>query len=90
MKPFGENILPAKVILYTAIPKPGEAVQKFHQTLHGLQLDSPRAQSNLVLVLGSFRQIVARELSTPTDAATLIEYTGIDPNAPIALAAWTS
>ena len=90
VKPFGENIFPAKVDLYTAIPKPGEAVQKFYQTLHGLQMDSPRAQSNLVLVLGTLRQIVARELSTPTDATTLIEYTGIDPNAPIALAAWST
>ncbi|HJS23544.1 MAG TPA: transglutaminase domain-containing protein [Pyrinomonadaceae bacterium] len=89
VKPFGENIFPAKVLLYTAIPKPGEAVQKFYQTLHGLQMDSPRAQSNLALVLGSFRQVVAGELSAPADASTLIEYTGIDPNAPIALAAWT-
>ncbi|HEX7772377.1 MAG TPA: transglutaminase domain-containing protein, partial [Pyrinomonadaceae bacterium] len=90
VKPFGENIFPAKVNLYTAIPKPGEAVQKFYQTLHGLQLDSPRAQSNLVLVLGAFRQIVGRELSAPSDASALIDYTGIDPNAPIALAAWTA
>lgn len=89
VKPFGENIFPAKVNLYTAIPKPGEAVQKFYQTLQGLQLDSPRAQSNLVLVLGAFRQIVGRELSAPPDASALIDYTGIDPNAPIALAAWT-
>ena len=89
VKPFGENIFPEKVLLYTAIPKPGEAVQKFYQTLHGLQMDSPRAQSNLVLILGTLRQLVARELSAPADASALIEYTGIDPNAPIALAAWT-
>ena len=88
VKPFGENIFPAKVFHYTAIPNPGQAVQKFYETLHGLQMDSPRAQSNLVFVLGAFRQTIGRDLSAPTDAPALLEYTGIDPNAPIAMAAW--
>jgi len=90
VKPFGENIFPVKVIHYTAIPNPGQAVQKFYETLHGLQMDSPRAQSNLVLVLGAFRQTISEELSAPADAPALFEYTGIDPNAPIAMAAWTT
>ena len=90
VKPFGENIFPAKVLHYTAIQKPGQTVQKFYETLHGLQMDSPRAQSNLVLVLGAIRQMVGRELSAPADAPALIEYTGIDPNAPIAMASWTT
>ncbi|HEV2836289.1 MAG TPA: hypothetical protein VGW58_13270, partial [Pyrinomonadaceae bacterium] len=51
IKPFAENLFPQKVRHYAAIPKPGEAVQKFYETLHGLQMDSPRAQSNLVLMI---------------------------------------
>ena len=90
VKPFGENLFPQQVRHFTAIPKPSEAVQKFYETLHGLQMDSPRAQSNLVLMMGSIREQLGQALSAPVDATSLIEYTGIDPDAPIALAAWTA
>ncbi|HEV2837152.1 MAG TPA: transglutaminase domain-containing protein, partial [Pyrinomonadaceae bacterium] len=90
IKPFAENLFPQKVRHYTAIPKPGEAVQKFYETLHGLQMDSPRAQSNLVLMIGNIRRLLGLELSAPADAETLIEYTGIDPDSPIALGSWTA
>ena len=90
IKPFAENLFPQKLRHYTAIPKPGEAVQKFYETLHGLQMDSPRAQSNLVLMIGNIRRLLGLELSAPADAETLIEYTGIDPDSPIALGSWTA
>ncbi|HSK63349.1 MAG TPA: transglutaminase domain-containing protein [Pyrinomonadaceae bacterium] len=89
IKPFAENLFPTKVQHYTAIPNPGQAVQNFYQTLHGLQMDSPRAQSNLVLTMGNVRRLIGFELSAPVDAETLIEYSGIDPDSPIALASWT-
>lgn len=90
VKPFAENLFPKNTWHYTAITNPGQAVQKFYESLHGLQLDSPRAQSNLILMMGFVRQSLAQGLSAPVDAPTLIEYTGIDPNSPIAMAAWTS
>jgi len=90
IKPFAENLFPNRVSHYAAIPKPGQSVQRFYETLNGLQMDSPRAQASLVLVIGYLRQELANELSAPAEAATLIEYTGIDPDSPIALAAWTS
>jgi tetratricopeptide (TPR) repeat protein len=90
IKPFGENLFPQHVRHFTAIPQPRQAVQKFYETLHGLQMDSPRAQSNLVLMMGSIRQQLGEALSAPIDATSLIEYTGVDPDAPIALAAWTA
>jgi tetratricopeptide (TPR) repeat protein len=90
VKPFGENVLPRKLRHYTAIPNPGQSVQHFYETLHGLQMDSPRAQAGLVLMMSYWRQEMANRMSAPADAATLIEYTGIDPNSPIALASWTS
>src|SRR5215213_386839 len=89
VKSFGENLFPKKVVHYTAIPNPGQAVEKFYETLHGLQLESPRAQSNLVLMMGGVRQMLAGALSAPADAARLIDYTGIDPDSPIALTVWT-
>jgi hypothetical protein len=90
VKPFAENIFPHNLRHYTAIPNPGQSVQRFYETLNGLQMDSPRAQASLVLVINFLRQTLANELGAPADAATLIEYTGIDPNAPIVMGAWTS
>ncbi|HEU5130820.1 MAG TPA: hypothetical protein VFT26_01910, partial [Pyrinomonadaceae bacterium] len=90
VKPFGENLFPKKVRHYTAIPNPSQSVQRFYETLNGLQMDSPRAQASLVLVISFLRQQLANQLSAPADAATLIEYTGIDPNSPITMAAWLS
>lgn len=90
VKPFAENLFPRKVRHYTAIPNPGQSVQRFYETLNGLQMESPRAQASLVLTIGSLRQFLANELSAPAEAATLIEYTGIDPNSPIAMGVWTA
>lgn len=90
VKPFAENLFPKKINHYIAIPKPGEAVEKFYETLQGLQLDSARAQSNLVLVMNGIRLMLAQQLSAPAGAPALLEYTGIDTNAPIALGAWTA
>ncbi|HET6973484.1 MAG TPA: hypothetical protein VFH96_05630, partial [Pyrinomonadaceae bacterium] len=90
VKPFGENLFPRKVRHYTAIPAPGQSVQRFYETLNGLQLETPRAQAGLVLMIGYLRQLLANQLSAPAEAATLIEYTGIDPNSPIAMGTWTA
>jgi tetratricopeptide (TPR) repeat protein len=90
VKPFGENLFPKKVRHYIAIPKPGEAVQKFYETLQGLQLDSPRSQASLALMLNGVRQFMAEQLNAPAGAPSLLEYTGIDTNAPIALGSWTA
>lgn len=90
VKPFAENLFPKKVRHYTAIPNPRQAVQKFHQTLNSLQMDSPRDQANLVLVMGNIRRLLGRELSAPPDAESLIDYTGIDPDSPIVLGSWTA
>ena len=90
VKPFAENLFPRKVRHYTAIPKPGESVQRFYETLNGLQMDSPRAQASLVLMISYLRQQLAYGLSAPPEATTLIEYTGVDPNSPIVMGSWTS
>ncbi|HEX6284744.1 MAG TPA: hypothetical protein VFZ71_07710, partial [Pyrinomonadaceae bacterium] len=90
IKPFAENLFPQKVAHYTAIPNPREAVQKFYGTLSGLQMDSPRAQSDFVLMLTGLRQLLGSTLSAPHDAEALIDYTGINPDSPIALGSWTA
>ena len=89
IQPFAENLFPQRVTHYTAIPNPAQTVQRFYATLHGLQLESPRAQSNLVLVIGGLREQLGQHLGAPPDAPALIEYTGIKSDSPIALGVWT-
>ncbi|HTG88272.1 MAG TPA: HEAT repeat domain-containing protein, partial [Pyrinomonadaceae bacterium] len=90
IKSFGENLFPRKMTHYSALPNPAQAVQRFYATLHGLQLDSPRAQASLVLVMGKLRETLGQNLGAPSDAPTLIEYTGIQPDSPIAMGVWTA
>ena len=90
VKAFAENLFPQKVTHFTAIPNPAQAVQKLYETLHGLQLDSPRAQANLILIMGGLRQGLGQQLGAPSDAPALIDYTGIKPDSPIVLGAWTA
>lgn len=90
LKPFAENLFPKKVRHYTAIPNIGQTTQKFYETLNGLQMDSPRAQSNVVLILNAARQMLANEWSAPAEAETVTEYSGIDLKSPVALSSWTA
>lgn len=90
VKTFAENLLPKRLRHYTAIPNPAQAVERFYETLNGLQLDSPRAQSTLTLLMGTFRQRVGHQLGAPANAPALIDYTGIKPDAPIVMASWTA
>jgi len=90
VKAFAENLFPQRVTHYSAIPNPGQTVQRFHQTLHGLQLDSPRAQANLIWVIGRFKEGLSQQLGAPPDAAALIDYTGINPDSPIVFGAWSA
>ncbi|HEU4767874.1 MAG TPA: transglutaminase domain-containing protein, partial [Pyrinomonadaceae bacterium] len=89
VKSFAENLFPKQVRHYAAIPNPAQTVQRFYETLHGLQLNSPRAQANLILVMGNIRQKLGQELGAPPDAA-LIDYTGIQPDSPFVVGSWTA
>jgi tetratricopeptide (TPR) repeat protein len=88
VKPLAENVFPKKVTHFVAIPNPGQAVEKFYDSLRGIQMDSPRAQSSLVLMMGGARQILGQQLGAPPEASSLIEYTGIKSDSPITLAEW--
>ncbi len=90
VKSLAENLFPKKLRHYAAIPNPAQTVQRFYETLHGLQLDSPRAQANLVLVMGGLREKLGQELGAPPDAAALIDYTGIKPDSPFVVGSWTA
>jgi tetratricopeptide (TPR) repeat protein len=88
IKPFAENLFPQRVTHYLSIPNPAQAVDKFYNSLRSIQMDSPRAQSSLVLAMSSSRQQLGLKLSAPAEAPSLIDYTGIKSDAPINLAEW--
>jgi tetratricopeptide (TPR) repeat protein len=90
IKPLGENLFPQRVKHYAAIQNPRQTMRKFYESLHGLQMDSPRSQASLVLMLTNVRKFLAQSLSAPVDADELIDYSGIDADAPIALGSWTA
>ncbi|HEX5889107.1 MAG TPA: transglutaminase domain-containing protein [Pyrinomonadaceae bacterium] len=90
IKSFAENLFPKRVEHFTAIPNPRQAVHKFYETLNGLQMDSPRDQSHLVMMMIGLRRTFGGQLAAPYDADTLVDYTGIDPDSPIAFGAWTA
>jgi Flp pilus assembly protein TadD len=90
IKSFAENLFPKRVKHYTAIPNPRQAVQRLYDSLNGLQMDSPRDQSNLVMMMIHVRRLFGAVLAAPYQADSLIDYTGIDPDSPIAMGAWTA
>lgn len=90
VKPFAENLFPKRVEHFTAIPNPRQTLQRFYETLNGLQMDSPRDQSHFVVMVIQLRRVLGGQLAAPYDADTLIDYTGIDLDSPIAFGAWTT
>lgn len=82
-----ENIFPQEVQHFAMVPNPGQAIQNLYESLQGIQMDSARGQSNLVLIMSNLRKALGEELAAPPEG-NLIDYTGIRPDAPIFLASW--
>jgi tetratricopeptide (TPR) repeat protein len=88
VKPNAENLFPQRVEHYASIPNPGQTIQRFYETLQGIQMDSARSQANLALVLGGLRQLLGRQLAAPNETTALITQTGVNPDSPISWAGW--
>src|SRR6185295_8057228 len=89
IKPMGANLFPRRVTHFAGIPNPNQTVNRFYESLRGIQMDSARAQSSLVLTMGGSRQLLGQLFSAPPEAESLIDYTGIKSDAAIGLAQWT-
>lgn len=89
VKPLAENLFPERVEHFAALPNPGQTVQKFYESLQSIQMDSPRSQSSLALVMGGVRKLLGQELAAPLEG-TLFDSTGIKADAPISMAGWIS
>ena len=87
LSPLGENAFPEQMMHYVAIPKPAEAFGKLGESLNSIQMDSARAQANMVLVLNGVQRQLGREFGAPIDGSVL-DYSGVSTTAPIALGVW--
>ncbi len=86
---FGENVFPENVTLYAALPKPGEALSKFGDSLSNMQMDTAREQAQFLLMFHSLREAMMSSLGAKTDDS-LLDSAGIKADAPIAVGSWTA
>jgi tetratricopeptide (TPR) repeat protein len=84
---LGENAFPRQVTHYVSIPNPSSLVDKFGSSLKNIQMDSARAQANLVLVLTGFDRLFRQQVGAPAEGAAL-NYTGIKTDAPLSAGSW--
>ncbi|MEW6125811.1 MAG: transglutaminase domain-containing protein [Acidobacteriota bacterium] len=89
ISPLGENLFPANTMLYTALPKPGEAFDKLGDSLTNLQMDSAREQSQFVVFMEALRAQLTATLAGD-EGETFFEQVGINADAPIAFGNWTA
>lgn len=85
--PLGENIFPTNVTSFTAIPNLSSALDKLDDSLGGIQMHSARGQASLVLLINSFKDYIRRLLATG-DTTSILDYIGIKPDSPAAVAVW--
>ena len=89
ISPLGENLFPANVRLYAALPNPGVALNKLGDSLRSIQMDSAQGQASLVLMLSYAREQLAGLFGSPHGEA-MLDYLGIKLDAPVAMASWTA
>jgi tetratricopeptide (TPR) repeat protein len=87
LSPFGENAFPEKMTHYVAIENPADTFHKLSESLNNIQLDSARAQANLVLVLNGTQKLLAASLSTPS-GGSITDYSGIKATSPAVFGSW--
>jgi tetratricopeptide (TPR) repeat protein len=84
---FGENAFPKQMTHFVSVPNPATAVEKLGASLNNIQMDSARAQANMVLMLTGISRLLGEQLGAPADGP-LLDYSGIKPNAPISFGSW--
>lgn len=89
LSPLGENAFPEQMTHYVAIPNPAGAFHKLGESLNSIQMDSARAQANMVLILNTVQRQFGQQFGAPVDGS-ILDYSGIRATAPVALGTWTT
>jgi tetratricopeptide (TPR) repeat protein len=84
---FAENVLPANVTLYAAIPNPSASIDRMSAAFNAIQMDTARQQADLVLIMNAMRLQLSAQLNAEP-GAPVTNYLGIDGSAPAVFARW--
>ncbi|HYV04382.1 MAG TPA: transglutaminase domain-containing protein, partial [Blastocatellia bacterium] len=86
---LAENLLPANVTLYAAIPDAGDFIAKLGESLSSIQLDSARAQAKLLLVFKAFENQFGKIFGV-RGGSSLLQSSGVKPHSAAVFARWTA
>jgi Flp pilus assembly protein TadD len=89
VSPLAENLLPAGVTLYTAIPDVGGFIATLGESLSSIQLDSARAQAKLLLVFRFFETQFGKFFGV-RPGSSLVQSSGLKPHSAAVFARWTA
>ncbi len=89
ISPMGENLFPANVQFYTALPNPAATLSNLAESFNNIHMDSARGQATMALMISSFKEHFAQFFGLESSRQGL-EYLGIDMTAPWAMASWTA
>lgn len=89
ISPMGENLFPANVKFYTALPNPAATLSNLAESFNNIHMDSARGQATMALMISSFKEHFAQSFGLESSRQGL-EYLGIDMTAPWAMASWTA
>jgi tetratricopeptide (TPR) repeat protein len=87
--PLAENLLPANMTLYAAIPDAGAFIAKLGESLSSIQLDSASAQAKLLLVFKAFENQFGKVFGV-REGAGLLQSSGVRPDSAVVFARWTA
>jgi tetratricopeptide (TPR) repeat protein len=87
--PLAENLLPANLMLYAAIPDMEGLIEKLGQSLSSVQLDSARSQAKLTMFFKIMETQIARSFGIH-DSANFVQSAGLKSHSPAVFARWTA
>ena len=89
ISPLADNILPANVTLYAALPAPFQSFDRLGRAFDAIQMDTARQQADLVLMMNALRQQLTAQLNAENDSS-VFDYLGINGAAPAVFARWNA
>lgn len=89
ISPLAENVLPANVTLYAAMPNPIASLNRMSEAFNAIQMDTARQQADLVLITNALGLQLAAQVNAEP-GASVNNYFGIAGTAPAVFARWNA
>lgn len=89
VSPLAENLLPANLMLYAAIPDMEALIEKLGQSLSSIQLDSARSQAKLTMFFKIMETQIARSFGVH-ESGNFVQSAGLKSHSAAVFARWTA